>query len=40
MRYRGFRQRGGGGRGGSPIGPLVGGVILLVLIYVLVTAIF
>jgi len=40
MRYGGLRHRGGGGRGGNPIGPLVGGVILLVLIYVVVTAIF
>jgi hypothetical protein len=39
MRYGGFR-RGGGGRGGSPIGTLVGGAVILVLLYVLVKAIF
>jgi hypothetical protein len=36
MRYGGFRQRGGG----SPIGTLVGGAFILVLLYVLVKAIF
>jgi hypothetical protein len=39
MRYGGFRRRGGGGRVGSPIGTLVGGAVILVLLYVLVKAI-